>query len=92
MRIVEGAFFGNIRPSVDPKTRKNFFRYYIGKRYDGDLLFDGVAGDEKEAVETVTAHLLRLAMVGRCENTDTVPPRRRRDVNTQPNNACTTRS
>ena len=61
MQIVNGALFGKITPEVDAQRAKTFFHYYIGRLPNGDLLFDGVASDEQDAIETVNAHLALLA-------------------------------
>lgn len=67
MQITRGRFFGKIIPSCDAHSAKTFYRYYIG-RLSGELLFDGAAGDEKDAVETVTAHLKMLMSRLRSDN------------------------
>jgi hypothetical protein len=61
MKIVEGRFFGKITPSPDPASGKTFFLYSIGKLKNNEIFFNGAAGDEEEAVQTVKAHLTMLA-------------------------------
>ncbi len=61
MQIVHGAFFGNITPTSDPKRGRSFFRYQVGSLRSREVFFDGAAGDELEAVQTVKAHLTMLA-------------------------------
>ncbi len=67
MQITKGRFFGIIIQSCDAHSAKMFHQYYIGRR-PGKLLFDGVAGDENEALETVNAYLEMLTSRLRSEN------------------------
>ncbi len=59
--MCKARFFGRITPSLDPKTNKTFFHYYIGRLASEELIFEGAAGDEKEAIDTVKGHLQMLA-------------------------------
>lgn len=60
MLIVKGQYFGTIAPTSDPGTMRTFYHYYIGQKISNEVLFDGAAGDEQEALETVAAHLEML--------------------------------
>jgi hypothetical protein len=60
MLIVKGQYFGTITPTSDPGTMRTFYHYYIGEKAGNEVLFDGAAGDEQEALQTVAAHLNML--------------------------------
>ena len=61
MQIVQDGFFGKITPTTDAKTGRCFFQYFVGTLRSNEVLFDGAAGDELEALQTVKAHLSMLA-------------------------------
>ncbi len=70
MLMIKRPFFGRIAQTIDPATARPYFHYWIGR--SGVIMFDGAAGDEAEAVETVNVHLSRLT---KRENGDHLPRR-----------------
>ena len=60
MLIIKTPFFGRIERTSDLATAKHYFSYSIGRVISGELIFEGAAGDETEAVDTVNAYLAWL--------------------------------
>lgn len=53
--LQKDEFQGNVRLSSRP--RHSFYRYSLWRVGTGEHLFDGVAGDLAEAMETMHAHI-----------------------------------
>ncbi|MGI9103435.1 MAG: hypothetical protein ACR2IF_13435 [Terriglobales bacterium] len=52
------AYEGRIEKMMDTRTRRTYYRYVISSEVE--QLFDGWAGDVKEASDTIKAHLQLL--------------------------------
>ncbi len=57
--LQENDFRGNIRQSS--RRDQSFYSYSLWRGRSGEHLFDGVAGDLAEALDTVRAHFLFLS-------------------------------
>lgn len=53
--IHEDGIRGNVKLSSQP--RHSFYRYSLWRAGTGEHLFDGVAGDLAEALDTMRAHV-----------------------------------
>jgi hypothetical protein len=53
--LQKDEFKGNVRLSSRP--RHSFYRYSLWRAGTGEHLFDGVAGDLAEAMDTMHAHI-----------------------------------
>jgi hypothetical protein len=61
--LQENDFLGNIKQSSQC-DHSSFYRYSLWRTRSGEHLFDGVAGDLGEALDTVRAHFLFLSGKG----------------------------
>jgi hypothetical protein len=53
--LQKDEFRGNVR--LSSQRRHNFYRYSLWRARTGEHLFDGVAGDLAEAMDTMHAHI-----------------------------------
>jgi len=60
--LQENDFLGNVR--MASRSRYNFYLYSLWRSRSGEHLFDGVAGDLAEALDTMRAHIRHLSNRG----------------------------
>jgi hypothetical protein len=60
--LQENDFQGEVK--LTPQPRYSFYRYSLWRSGTGEHLFDGVAGDLAEALDTVRAHIRHLSARG----------------------------
>lgn len=60
--LQENDFHGQIKPASQP--RYSFYLYSLWRSRTGEHLFDGVAGDLAEALDTMRAHIRHLSARG----------------------------
>jgi hypothetical protein len=60
--LQENDFCGNV--SLSSLRRHSFYRYSLWRANRGEHLFDGVAGDLSEALDTLRAHIRYLSATG----------------------------
>ena len=60
--LQENDFQGNV--NLTSQRRYSFYRYSLFRSRTGEHLFDGVAGDLREALDTMRAHIRHLSARG----------------------------
>jgi len=57
--LQENDFWGKVK--LTSQRRYSFYRYSLWRTRTGEHLFDGVAGDLAEALDTMRAHIRHLS-------------------------------